>query len=73
MEAANRGAHDVGAPSIGLNISLPHEQFPNPYMTPGLALRFHYFAMRKMHFAMRAKAIIAFPGAMGHWTRCLKF
>ncbi len=65
MEAANRGAHDVGAPSIGLNISLPHEQFPNPYMTPGLALRFHYFAMRKMHFAMRAKAIIAFPGGYG--------
>ena len=65
MEAANRGAHDIGAPSIGLNISLPHEQFPNPYMTPGLALRFHYFAMRKMHFAMRAKAIVAFPGGYG--------
>ena len=65
MEAANRGTHDVGAASIGLNMSLPHEQFPNPYMTPGLALRFHYFAMRKMHFAMRAKAIVAFPGGYG--------
>lgn len=65
MEAANRGAFEVGAPSIGLNITLPHEQFPNPYMTPELTMNFHYFAMRKMHFAMRASAIVAFPGGFG--------
>ncbi len=65
MEAANRGAHDVGAPSIGLNISLPHEQGPNPYSTPALTFQFHYFAMRKMHFAMRAKALAVFPGGFG--------
>ncbi len=65
MEAANRGAFEVGAPSIGLNITLPHEQFPNPYMTPELTMNFHYFAMRKMHFAMRACAIVAFPGGFG--------
>ncbi len=65
MEAANRGAFEVGAPSIGLNITLPHEQFPNPYMTPELTMNFHYFAMRKMHFAMRARAIVAFPGGFG--------
>ncbi len=65
MEAANRGAADVGAPSIGLNISLPHEQEPNAWSTPGLTLRFHYFAMRKMHFAMRASALVIFPGGFG--------
>jgi hypothetical protein len=65
MEAANRGAADAGAPTIGFNISLPHEQFPNPWITPGLAFRFHYFAMRKMHLAMRANALVAFPGGFG--------
>lgn len=65
MEAANRGAHDVGAKSIGLNISLPHEQFPNPYVTPDLCFSFHYFAMRKLHFLMRARALVAFPGGYG--------
>jgi uncharacterized protein (TIGR00730 family) len=65
MEAGNRGAHDVGAPSIGLNIVLPHEQAPNPYITPELCFNFHYFALRKMHFLMRAKAITAFPGGFG--------
>lgn len=65
MEAANRGAFDVGAPSIGLNISLPHEQEPNPYSTPELTFRFHYFAMRKMHLAMRANALVIFPGGFG--------
>lgn len=65
MEAANRGAFDVKARSIGLNITLPHEQKPNPYITPDLAFRFHYFALRKMHFLMRAKALVAFPGGFG--------
>jgi uncharacterized protein (TIGR00730 family) len=65
MEAANRGAHDVGAPSIGFNISLPSEQEPNAYSTPELTFRFHYFAMRKMHFAMRANALVVFPGGFG--------
>src|SRR5690606_38105842 len=65
MEAANRGAFDVGAQSIGLNISLPREQFPNPYITPDLCFRFHYFAMRKLHFLMRARALVAFPGGYG--------
>jgi uncharacterized protein (TIGR00730 family) len=65
MEAANRGAFDVGAKSIGLNISLPHEQYPNPYITPDLCFRFHYFAMRKLHFVMRACALVAFPGGYG--------
>jgi uncharacterized protein (TIGR00730 family) len=65
MEAANRGAFDVGAQSLGLNITLPHEQFPNPYVTPDLCLRFHYFALRKLHFVMRAKALVAFPGGYG--------
>jgi uncharacterized protein (TIGR00730 family) len=65
MEAANRGAADVGAPSIGLNISLPREQFPNPYVTPELCLRFRYFAVRKLHFAMRARALVVFPGGFG--------
>jgi len=65
MEAANRGAFDVGAKSTGLNITLPHEQFPNPYITPDLCFRFHYFAMRKMHFLLRAKALVVFPGGYG--------
>lgn len=65
MEAANRGAADVGAPSIGFNISLPREQAPNPYTTPALTFRFHYFAMRKMHLAMRANALAVFPGGFG--------
>lgn len=65
MEAANRGASDAGAKTIGLNITLPHEQFPNPYITPELCFRFHYFALRKMHFLMRAQALVAFPGGLG--------
>ncbi len=65
MEAANRGACDIGAPSIGFNITLPHEQAPNPYSTPELTFRFHYFAMRKMHLAMRANALVVFPGGFG--------
>src|SRR3954466_1528203 len=65
MEAANRGAFDVGAPSIGFNITLPHEQEPNAYSTPDLTFRFHYFAMRKMHLAMRANALVVFPGGFG--------
>ena len=65
MEAANRGASDAGAHSIGLNIVLPHEQSPNPYITPELCFQFHYFAIRKMHFLMRARALVAFPGGYG--------
>ena len=65
MEAANRGARDVGAETIGLNIVLPHEQAPNPYVTPSLSLQFHYFALRKMHFLLRARALAAFPGGFG--------
>ena len=65
MEAANRGAHDAGAPSIGFNITLPNEQQPNAYSTPELTFQFHYFNMRKMHFAMRASALVAFPGGFG--------
>ncbi len=65
MEAANRGASDAGAPSIGFNITLPLEQEPNAYSTPDLTFRFHYFAMRKMHFAMRAAALVVFPGGFG--------
>jgi uncharacterized protein (TIGR00730 family) len=65
MEAANRGAHDVGAPSVALNIVLPHEQMPNPYVTPALSFQFHYFALRKMHFLMRARAVCVFPGGFG--------
>ena len=65
MEGANRGAFDVGAESIGLNINLPHEQYPNPYVTPDLCFRFHYFALRKLHFLLRAKALVAFPGGYG--------
>ena len=65
MEAANRGAYDVGAKSIGLNIRLPREQYSNPYITPELCFRFHYFALRKLHFLLRAKALVAFPGGYG--------
>ncbi len=65
MEAANRGASEAGAPSIGFNITLPHEQVPNAYSTPELTFRFHYFAMRKMHLAMRANALAVFPGGFG--------
>ncbi|MBN2905508.1 MAG: LOG family protein [Rhodobacteraceae bacterium] len=65
MEAANRGAHDVGARTVGLNITLPHEQYPNPYLTPELCLRFHYFAIRKLHFLLRARALVVFPGGYG--------
>jgi len=65
MEAANRGAADVLAKSIGLNITLPHEQYPNPYITPELCFQFRYFAIRKMHFLIRAKALVAFPGGFG--------
>lgn len=65
MEGANRGAFDVGSKSVGLNISLPHEQYPNPYVTPELCFSFHYFALRKLHFLLRAKALVAFPGGYG--------
>ena len=65
MEAANRGAFDVNAKSIGLNINLPHEQYPNPYITPELCFRFHYFALRKLHFLLRTRALVAFPGGYG--------
>ena len=60
-----RGAHESGRVSAGFNISLPREQRPNPYLTPGLALRFHYFALRKLHFMLRARALVAFPGGFG--------
>ncbi|MFP5355352.1 MAG: TIGR00730 family Rossman fold protein, partial [Gemmatimonadota bacterium] len=65
MEAGNRGAHEAGGQSIGLNIVLPHEQAPNAYVTPDLCFNFHYFAIRKMHFLMRAKAVCIFPGGFG--------
>jgi hypothetical protein len=65
MEAGNRGAQEAGCKSISLNITLPHEQMPNPYVTPGLCFRFHYFSMRKMHFMLRAKAVCIFPGGFG--------
>ncbi len=65
MEAANRGAYDLGAESVGLNINLPHEQYPNPYITPELCFSFHYFALRKLHFLLRARALVAFPGGYG--------
>ena len=65
MEAANRGAYDAGMPTVGLNITLPHEQSGNQYITPGLSFKFHYFALRKMHFMMRAKALVVFPGGFG--------
>jgi hypothetical protein len=65
MEAANRGASEAGAPTVGLNIALPHEQSGNRFLTPSLSFKFHYFALRKMHFMMRAKAMVAFPGGFG--------
>ena len=65
MEAANRGAYEVDAPSIGLNITLPFEQVPNPYITPGMCFQFNYFAIRKMHFLLRAAALVCFPGGYG--------
>jgi uncharacterized protein (TIGR00730 family) len=65
MEAANRGAADAGAKSMGLNITLPHEQQPNPYITPDLCFQFRYFALRKMHFLLRARALVVFPGGFG--------
>jgi hypothetical protein len=65
MEAANRGTYDVDAPSIGLNITLPHEQHPNSYVSEELAFSFHYFAIRKLHFLLRARALVAFPGGFG--------
>jgi len=65
MEAANRGAQEQGAKTVGLNIMLPHEQYPNPYITPELCFQFHYFAMRKLHFMLRARALVAFPGGFG--------
>lgn len=65
MEAANRGAHDTGGSSIGLNITLPHEQYPNPYVSPELCFSFHYFAIRKLHFMLRARALVVFPGGYG--------
>ncbi|MFO1227720.1 TIGR00730 family Rossman fold protein [Roseateles sp.] len=65
MEAGNRGAHEAGGKSVGLNIVLPHEQHPNPYITPELCFRFHYFALRKMHFVMRSVALVCFPGGFG--------
>jgi uncharacterized protein (TIGR00730 family) len=65
MEAANRGAHDLGCKSIGLNITLPHEQYPNPYVAPELCISFHYFAIRKLHFLLRARALVVFPGGYG--------
>lgn len=65
MEAANRGADDLSAKSIGLNITLPHEQVPNRYITPSLCFQFRYFAIRKMHFLLRARALVIFPGGFG--------
>ncbi|PCJ87428.1 MAG: TIGR00730 family Rossman fold protein [Thiotrichaceae bacterium] len=65
MEAANRGAHDAGGKTVGLNITLPREQYPNPYITPELCFQFHYFSLRKMHFVLRARALVAFPGGYG--------
>jgi len=65
MEAANRGASDVGGKTVGLNITLPHEQYPNPYVSPELCFQFHYFSLRKMHFILRARALVAFPGGYG--------
>jgi uncharacterized protein (TIGR00730 family) len=65
MEAANRGAADAGVPSVGLNIRLPHEQEPNPYLPPELTFQFRYFALRKMHFLLRARGLVCFPGGFG--------
>ena len=72
MEAANRGAVDVHAKSIGLNIHLPMEQMPNPYITPELCFQFHYFAIRKLHFLLRAKALVVFPGRVRHAGRVVR-
>ncbi len=65
MEAANRGANDMAGKTVGLNITLPHEQYPNPYVSPELCFQFHYFSLRKMHFILRARALVAFPGGYG--------
>jgi len=72
MEAANRGADDEGRESIGLNIVLPHEQLPNPYVTPHLSFQFHYFSLRKMHFLIRARAVAVFPGGFGTFDECFE-
>lgn len=72
MEAANRGAYEAGAPSVGLNILLPHEQEPNPYSTPDLTFNFHYFHMRKFHLAKRANALAIFPGGFGTLDECFE-
>jgi uncharacterized protein (TIGR00730 family) len=72
MEAANRGACDEGRESIGLNIVLPHEQLPNPYVTPSLSFQFHYFSLRKMHFLIRARAVAVFPGGFGTFDECFE-
>jgi len=72
MEAANRGAFDVGAKTIGLNITLPHEQYPNPYISPELCFQVHYFAIRKLHFLRRAKALVIFPGGYGTLDECFE-
>jgi uncharacterized protein (TIGR00730 family) len=72
MEAANRGASEAGAPSVGFNIVLPFEEHPNPYSTPELTFRFHYFAIRKMHLAMRANALAVFPGGFGTLDECFE-
>jgi hypothetical protein len=72
MEAANRGAQDEGKDSIGLNIVLPHEQLPNPYVTPSLSFQFHYFSLRKMHFLIRARAVAVFPGGFGTFDECFE-
>ena len=72
MEAANRGAGDEGKESIGLNIVLPHEQLPNPYVTPSLSFQFHYFSLRKMHFLIRARAVAVFPGGFGTFDECFE-
>lgn len=70
MEGANRGAFDAGAKSVGLNISLPHEQYPNPYITTDLCFRLHYFALRKLHLLQRARALVAFRAVTERWTSC---
>jgi uncharacterized protein (TIGR00730 family) len=72
MEAANRGACDEGKESIGLNIVLPFEQLPNPYVTPSLSFQFHYFSLRKMHFLIRARAVAVFPGGFGTFDECFE-
>ncbi len=72
MEAANRGAVDEGKESIGLNIVLPHEQLPNPFVTPSLSFQFHYFSLRKMHFLIRARAVAVFPGGFGTFDECFE-